>query len=348
MSENQTTRTTGVQDGPYRRIAILVAGCIALIAMLFALNAVVRGFGGNERKLAEAFITSLQQPYINGTFGMSRQAQTNSFEVKGDFHLAKLKDLSANATIKAAQQGESLEIPAKLYAEFGKASTYYVNVSNIGDTATALGQSTPAINADIISIADKIEGKWLKVPQNKGSTTDCMADVMKKMSADDEASRQVASAYASNRFIVVETMEKKSKSSQEYTVSFDSSELNKFIEAIKKEDFFKSINTCSKDFKLPFTDDTAAEQPQQQTAQIPEDTTKILVEDGKITNIDSSTASEGRVDTTSASINYKKGTQLSPPKTDLVNIKSLKPEISSISKYLMQQQMSQMQQPTQQ
>lgn len=72
----------------------------------------------------------------------------------------------------------------------------------------------------------------------------------------------------------------------------------------------------------------------------PKSVTKVLVEDGKVTSVNASTSYEGRVDTFSASVNYKKGEKLTPPTQDVVKIDSIRAEITSVARFIMQQQMA--------
>lgn len=346
MSESKAKANQNMvtKDGPYRRIAILAVVCVAAVVLLFAINVLARGFGGNEKRLAEILSTSLSEPYIHAKFDVSRQAQTNSFAIKGDVHSVKLKDISADLTVTAAAQSQSLNIPVEVYADLEDDSTFYIKGSKLDTLADMIGQSTPQINADIVSISEKLETKWLMIPQADNSASSCVSSILEKVQSNPKTAQQIGKLYLKNRFIIVESIEEKGGGSEEYTIRYDNDALTGFTKDIKQEDFYKNTDACEEDLEVP-----GATGQTQQTQAIPESdsTTKLLVEDGKITSINSSTSYEGRVDTFSAAVDYKKGKQLSPPTQNIVEVDSIKSEITSVTRFIMQQQMAASGQPTQ-
>lgn len=346
MSESKANRSAAIKDGPYRRIAILIVICVAAVLLLFAVNVLARGFGGNEKRLAEVLAKSLSEPYLHAKFDVSRQAQTNSFGIKGDIHSVKLKDISADLTVTASAQSQSLNIPVEVYGALGDDPTVYVKGSKLDTLADMIGQSTPQINADIASISEKLEGKWLVIPQADTSASSCVSSILEDVQSNPDTAKKIGKLYLKNRFIVVESIEEKGGGAEEYTVRYDNDALSGFTNDIKKEDFYKSVDACADDLEVP----GSVEQPQQpQGADMPESdsTTKLLVEGGKVTSINSTSSYEGRVDTFSASVDYKKGKQLAAPTQNTVKVESIKSEITSVTRFIMQQQMAASAQPTQ-
>lgn len=335
MSESKAKRAVVGQDSPYRRVLILVVICVVGVVVLFVANVVARGFGGDERRLAEAFATSMKQPYIHANFDVSRQAQTNSFSMKGDVYSVELKDISADLTVSAAAQSQDLKLPVKLYATLGDDAKFYVKGSNLDTLADMIGEGTPQINADLVSISKKLNDKWLFIPQSDTAASSCVSAVVEKLQTDHEAAQDVAKLYLKNRFIVVDGVTEKGTDSQEYTVRYKHDELSDFVKKLKQQEFYTSIKSCSDDLQVP-----SGTTQQTQAAPESESTTKVLVEQGKITSINSTTSYEGRVDTFSASVNYEKGKKLTAPTEDIVKIDSIRSEITSVTRFIMQQQMA--------
>ena len=340
MSESKVNKRTDMRDSPYRRIAVLFGVILIGVLVLFGVNVLARGFGGNEQRLAQAFAKSLEQPYINASFDLSRQAQTNSFSVKGELHSVELQDISANLTVSAAAQSQSLKLPVEVYAALGDDSKIYVKGSELETLADLLGSATPEINADIASISKKLDNKWLMIPQSDTSASSCVSSLAEKLQSDEAAARKIGKLYLQNRFIVVDGVEEKNANVQEYTVRYQHNELRGFVDDLKKQDFYTSIDACTDDLQVP------GSEAQSETTD-PESVTKVLVEDGKVTSLNASTSYEGRVDTFSVSVNYKKGEKLTPPTQDVVKIDSIRAEITSVARFIMQQQMAASNQSTQ-
>lgn len=344
MSESRTKTKKNQFDSPYARVGILFVGIIVVLSAVFLINLVARGLGGNEKKLMEAVIATLQEPRINGTLSLAQQAQTNTFDTKVTFSVDKLKRLSADGEVNGLYQNEKLNVPLKAFVDFDQNKTY-VRISNGQKVAETIGASAPTLKSDLASIASKINDKWLLIEQGENKMNSCTAELFEKIAHDEQIAKDVAGIFAGNRFLAVESMKEKSPTAQEYTVKFDEQAMSGFVRSLKSKDYFKSVKSCDTNYDPLGTEASAAAAKQQsqatQQAAEPALTTKIIVENNRVKNLSIVSSLNQQVNTTQVALDFKPGAALTAPTQDIVNSTELKTEMASLGQIFQQQQSQQ-------
>lgn len=341
MVKGRTSQAvSNLNDGPYRRVGMLVIISIVVIVLLFGINVLAKGLGGKERRLAEAMIATLQQPYINGSLDISNQAQMSSFSLKGDIKFTNGKALQADSTITLGEDsGEKVEIPLDIRADFDGSSAYYAKAQSLDKIAKPLGESIPAINADILSIEEKIDGKWLKYATAKDASDGCVLTIMEKLQKDETATKEVTRAYMQHRFIDVTSVDKKGKSLQVYKVEVDAQAFGNFTNEIYKTKFVEKIAAC-KDVVAQAKSATA--QPKTLSKQVSSQNTEatITVKNNLIAGVVSSQKDQSAIRSLSLMLDFKKN-NITMPSDTIVEVEAIKHEIASIGKFIAEQQASQ-------
>lgn len=327
-------------DGPYRRVGILVIVSVAIVVLLFGVNMIARGLGGNERRLAEAFIATLQQPYINGSVSLSNQSQMSSFAVEGDVKFINGQALQADTTITLGEGEEgAVEVPLDVRADLSDSGVYYLKASSLEKIARPLGELIPAINADILSIAEKTDGKWLKYEPNTSDSGSCMPAIMKQLQEDDAAAKEITRVYMSHRFIDVSSVDKKNESTQVYTVQLDNQAMAKFTEKIYQAKFVGEIDECDEVVAQmtasPQQPEVQPEQNQVQSAAV-----TLTVKDGMLVGIQSSQAAQSSVNSLSVTLDFKES-EITMPQGETVSADSIQHEVKAIGEFIVEQQASQ-------
>ena len=344
MSESRAKRENSRFDSPYARVGILFAGIIIALGLIFVINFIARGMGGNEKKLMEALVATLQEPRINGEFSLAQQAQTNTFDAKGTFSVDKLQKLALNGEVNGLYQNEQLKVPVQAFMDVEKSDTY-IRITNGQKLADTISASAPTLKNDLNSISNKINDKWLFIEQGENKSNTCTADLFKKIASDENAAKDVAGVFVGNRFLAVDSLEQKNDTTQEFTVRYDEKAMSGFIKSLKSKEYFKSIKTCDETYDPMGTEAAAAASSQNQAAQQkaaePEVTTKVTVEDNRITNLVTVSSLNEQVNTTRVSFNFKPGDALKAPEQDIVSSNVLKDEMSSLGQMLQQQQQQQ-------
>lgn len=329
-------------DGPYRRVGILVIVSVVIVALLFGVNMIARGLGGNERRLAEAFIATLQEPYINGSISLSNQSQVNSFAIDGDMKYINGQALQVDSTITLGEGEEGVvKVPLEARADLSGDGVYYMKASSLDKIARPLGEAIPAINADILSIAEKTDGKWLKYEPDSSDRGSCMPAIMKQLQENDGAIKEVTRAYMSHRFVDVSSVDRKDDSTQVYTVQLDSQALAKFTDKIYQTKFVGEIDECD---ELVAQVASGAQQPQAQPNQDQDQTqpaaATLTVKDGKVIGLQSSQAVQSTVNSLSVSLDFKES-EIAMPQGDTVSADSIQHEVKAIGEFIVEQQASQ-------
>lgn len=333
-------QTVGRFDSPYQRIALLVVGILVGIGVIFAINVVVQALNSKEKGLVEAIARTLKEPRINGDFSLSQQAQANTFDAKGTFAVDKLSTVSAKADVNASINNEKVTVPVEVYGDVPGATTY-IKASNAVKVGEILSTNVPAIQSDVMSIANKIDGKWLRIASQKkdDSTSKCTAALFEKIKNDPSATSALTSAYAGNRFLSVEDVQQ-DNNQQLYTAKYDPTKLGGFIKELKTKDFFKSIKDCSENYDPLGTEAAAAQTTSQQqtAAQQAQNvlTAKITVQDGKLLDISSVSSANNQVNTMKLTFNYKAGPAPVRPTENIVDYSQLQTELSSLGQMIQQ------------
>lgn len=339
MSESRAKKFVGKLDSPYQRVGVLLVGMAVAIALVFGINMIVQGFGGNEKKIADALINTLKEDRINGEFTLAQQAQTNTFDAKGTFSVDNLKKAELSTQINGKFQDDTLNIPLKVASDF-EAGTTYVHVSNAENTAKTIASSAPSIEKDLTSIAQKINDKWVKLDQEKDATgNNCVVQLFEKVGQSEDGAKQFAKAYTSNRFIKVSDVEVKDSGREEYTVEYNQDEMAGFVRSIKQTDIFKSTDGCDETFDL-LNSQATAQQPAQQQSEDSNNDTKIIVENGKIVEMVNVTSVENQVNTVRVALNFEKGDTVAMPTENIVKYEALQSELASLGKLFQQSQSS--------
>lgn len=337
--------TNNLKDGPYRRVGILVLISVVIIVLLFGINAIAKGLGGDERRLAEAVIATMQKPYINGSLDLSHQAQMSAVSIQSDIKFANGKALQADSTIKLGEDaGEKVEIPLNIRADFSKPSAYYINASSLDKIAKPLGSTIPELNADLLSVADKIDGKWLKYEPAQGASDGCTFEIMRKIQSDEAAVKEVTRTYMSHRFIDVSSVDKKNKTTQVYKVELDSQELTNFSNGLYEAKFVKKIAAC-KDAVAQAKAATAqaSQQKQPKNKSAPQNpTATITVKDKLVVDVTSSQAAQSGASTVSLALDFGKNS-ITMPSENIIDADAVKHEAEAIGKFIIEQQASQQQ-----
>lgn len=343
MSKKRQIVSVSKFDTPYQRMLILVVGLVVVIAAFFVVNTIVRGLGGNEKKLAEALVTTIRQPYINGQLSLAQQAQANTFDAKGTFQIENLKKISLEATMNGSLGEQTINLPVKLYGDLAQ-NTTYIHLEKSHELVNTLATSAPTIKSDLTAIADRIDGKWLRIKQNKNTSKvgTCTSELFAKLAEDQSAARELTNVYAGNRFIRVEGV-KKQGDKEEYTTRFDKKSFQGFMKSLKSKSFFTSIKSCDSSYDPLGVEqsDTTATQSQQTQQQQTTNTTKITVSDGKIVSIVSVASLGNQVNTNRISLNFASGKSLSAPTDNIVEYDTLQPYMASLGRIAQQQQASQ-------
>ncbi len=343
MTKDHTSHeASSSHDGPYRRVGILVLISVIIIAVFLGISVIARGFGGNEKRLAEAFITTLQEPYINGSFGMSNQTQVNKFELEGKLQYTNGEAAALESEISLSEEGgEDIQVPVDVRVNLQDTPEYYIKASALEEVARPFGEMMPAINADLISIADKIDSRWLRYAPEGDETQGCAMSIFEAMQDNEDAVKELTRAYMSHRFINVNSVDKKSNSTQVYKVAVDNDTLTKFTKKLYQTDFVGDIDACQdavKEAELP-----TPSQPQQQPT--PEQTAKtsITVRDGLIVSMSASNAAQQSAGSFSIALDFDEN-DITMPSEDIVESSTIQHEMKSITEYILEQQ----QQATQQ
>lgn len=329
-------------DGPYRRVGILVIVSVAIVVLLFGVNMIARGLGGNERRLAEAFIATLQQPYINGSVSLSNQSQMSSFAVEGDVKFINGQALQVDSTITLGEDEEGVvEVPLEARADLSGDGVYYVKASSLDKIARPLGEAMPAINADMLSIAEKTDGKWLKYEPDSSGSGSCMPAILKQLQENDAAIKEVTRAYMSHRFIDVSSVDRKDDSTQVYSVQFNSQELAKFTDKIYQTKFVGEIDECD-DLVAQLAPDVQQPQaqPGQDQGQEQPVTATLTLKDGRVVDIQSSQAVQSSVNSLSVTLDFKES-EIAMPQEGTVSADSIQHEVRAIGEFIVEQQTSQ-------
>ncbi|HCH34221.1 MAG: hypothetical protein UY35_C0005G0057 [Candidatus Saccharibacteria bacterium GW2011_GWC2_48_9] len=344
MSESRAKKIVGKLDSPYQRIGVLLVGMVVAIALVFGINMIVQGFGGNEKKIADALLQTLKEDRINGEFTLAQQAQANTFDAKGTFSVDNLKKAELSTQINGKFQDDTLNIPIKIASDF-ESGTTYVHVSNAESTATTIASSAPAIEKDLTSIAQKINDKWVKLDQGKDSGgNNCVVQLFEKIGQNEDGAKELAKAYAGNRFVKVSDVEVKDSGREEYTVEYKQEEMAGFVQSLKQTDIFKSVDGCDETFDL-FNSQATAQQPAQPQAEGSNNDTKIIVEGGKIVEMVNVTSVENQVNTVRVALNFEKGEAVVMPTENIVKYEALQSELASLGKLFQQSQSSGTTQP---
>lgn len=339
MSESRAKKIVGKLDSPYQRIGVLLVGMAVAIALVFGINMIVQGFGGNEKKIADALISTLKEDRINGEFTLAQQAQTNTFDAKGTFSVDNLKKAELSAQINGKFQDDTLNIPLKVASDFESGVTY-IHVSNAENTAKTISSSAPAIEKDLTSIAQKINDKWVKLDQGKDANgNNCVVQLFEKVGQSEDGAKQLAKAYTDNRFIKVSDVEVKDSGREEYTVEYNQEEMAGFVRSIKQTDIFKSTDGCDETFDL-LNSQATAQQPVQQQSEDSNNDTKIIVENGKIVEMVNVTSVENQVNTVRVALNFEKGDAIAMPTENIIKYEALQSELASLGKLFQQSQSS--------
>lgn len=338
MSKKRQIVSVGKFDTPYQRMLVLIAGLVIVIGVFFAINAVARGLGGNEKKLAEALFMTLKQPYINGQLSLAQQAQANTFDAKGTFRIDNLKKISLEATMNGTLGEQTVNLPVKVYGDLAQ-NTTYIHVEKSHELVTTLTASAPTIKSDLTAIADRIDGKWLRINQSKNKIGTCTSDLFAKLSKDEAAAKELTGIYASNRFIQVEDV-KNQGNKEEYTTRFDKKAFQGFMKSLKSKELFTSLKSCDASYDPLGVEqpEAASSQSQQVQQSEPKNTTKVTVADGKIVNVVSVSSLGNQVNTNQVALDFTKGSALSAPTENIVEYDTLQPYMASLGRIAQQQQ----------
>ena len=343
MSESRTKKQLNTRlESPYQRIGILLLAILLVLGLIFVVNLVARGLGGNEAKLMQAVMMTLKEPRINGQLSLAQQAQANTFDMKGTFSIEKLKKISLDGEVNGAYQNEQLKIPVKAYMNLDQHVTF-LNVANAAKVADVIGANAPTIKDDLSSLAHKVDGKWVRIQQQANTSNTCTSELFAKLSRDQDAAKQVAGIFANNRFLSVEGVVQKDDTTQEYTVRYDEEAMTGFIKSLKATEFFKSTKSCNDTFDPLGTEATSAAkattpQASQKASQQAKVTTKMTVRDDRVRDIVVVSSLNNQVNTTRVSLDFKSGTPLAAPASDIVESAAIQQEISSLGKIFQQQQ----------
>lgn len=345
MVKRRTAQTAdNPNDGPYRRVGILVFVSIAIIVLLFGINAIAKGFGGNERRLAEAMIATLQKPYINGSLDVSHQAQMSALNIQSDIQLTNGEALRADSTVTLGEDaGEKVEVPLNVRADFGDGAAYYINANSLDKIARPLGEAVPALNADLLSVSEKIDGKWLKYETAKGASDGCFLKIVDKIQHDESAAKEVTRAYMSHRFIEVNSVDKKGSSTQVYKAELDGEVLSDFMDKLYSTKFVEKLTAC-KDVVEQVKSAAAQSQQQVQSKNqaVQNPTATITVKDDVIVKMVSSQAAQSGASTISLALDFDKN-NITMPTDNIVDREVIKHELEAIGKFIVEQQTSQQQ-----
>lgn len=328
-------------DGPYRRVGIVIIASLLVVALLFGINVVAHGFGFKERRLAEALISTLQQPHVNGSVKLSYQSQASALTVEGDMKYVGGSALGLDSTVTLGEGQEgAVEIPVQLRASLEDPAELFIKASSLEDVAKPLGEAIPAINADILSIAQKANDKWLRYGL-EGGDTGCLPAVMKKLQEDDSASKELSRAYMSNRFIDVLSVEKKGEATQVYDIEFDSKALAAFTDKMYQTKFIGSIDECE---EVVESVRAGAQQSPQLSQQPQADASKSLVsvtvKDGKVVAIDSTQTEQSSVASIAILLDFDKN-EVAMPQENVIESDRIQHEVKSIAEFIVEQQGSQ-------
>lgn len=329
-AKSSTTRLKRWYDSPYGRMGTLVVGIVLVLGLVFVINVVVRGLGGDEKRLADALVESLRQPRINGTLSVAQQnQQSSSLGVQGTFSVERQSQMSFDGKLVGTSQNQSIEIPLKAYGDLPQ-STAYVRVSDAQKVAELFGGFT-AIRSDIDSIATKINDKWVRIKQKDSQAANCTTKLFETVSRDNQASGELAKLYLGHRFITVSSRQDVSETKQVYSLSFDQDALKGFIEGLKQTTLFKSTKGCDSSYSFLDTSDTTATQQTAATKQSPTET-KITVENGKFAKFVSVSNNSGKVDAVNVTFDYTGGDPLKAPTENIIETSELQTELLSIGK----------------
>lgn len=335
MSKKRQVVSMGKFDTPYQRMLVLAAGLILVIAAFFVINTVARGLGGNEKKLVEALFTTLKQPHINGRISLAQQAQANTFDARGTFQIDNLKKVSLEATMNGNLGDQTVNLPVKVYGDLAQ-NTTYIHLEKSHELVNTLAASAPTVKSDLTAIADRIDGKWLRINQSKNKVGTCTAELFEKIAKDESAAKELTNAYTGNRFIQVEDL-KKLGDKEEYTARFDKEAFQGFMKSLKSKEFFKSTKSCDSSYD-PLGAEQSNTTTQTQQQQQPKNTTKITVSDGKITNVVSVSSLGNQVNTNQIALDFAQGKTLNAPTDNIVEYDTLQPYMASLGRIAQQQQ----------
>lgn len=317
-------------DTPYRRIAILGISLVAAVSVLVGVSMIARGFGGDEKRLATAIVTTLKEPYINGQVSLAQQSQTGTIEVKGSFRSQNLTKVSLDAKLEGKIQDQSIDIPVKVFADLPDATTY-VHANNLSTFVGAIGGNLPDIEPDLSAMAAKIDGKWLRIQQKDSKTGACVAKLSEKLTDDSSVAKSFASIYQKNRFLQVDKVEKLDDR-HEYTVQLDNDKLKSFVQTLQKHEVYTSIAECKEVDTAPVEATAPQTQPKNQAI-----TVKLTVKDDKIINLMSVTSVNGQASTSRIAFNFAKDKPLEAPKGDIVEHTELQSHMTSIARIMQEQ-----------
>ncbi len=341
--------SVAAKDTPYRRIVILVAGLAVAIGVFAGISMIARGIGGDEKKIADALVATLKEPYINGQVAFAQQSQTGTMEAKGSFQSENLAKVSLDAKLEGEMQNHKIDVPLQVFGDL-KASSVYVHASNLTTLVDMAGANIPAIKADLSAMADKIDGKWLHIEQKDSRAGVCASKLADVVARDEGATKKIINIYKDNRFIEVEKVEDKSPA-REYTVHMNDEKLKSFIKALQRHEVYTSIKEC-KDAGTLFANEPESTQQTQSSSQAQEPepaTVKLTVQDGKIVNLASSSTLNSQMSTSRISLNFAKNKPLQNPQGEVVEYTELQSNMSSLGRIMQEQlQAAQQQSATQQ
>lgn len=343
MADSRPKSIKGKMDSPYQRMGVLLAGIVVAVGLIFGVNMFVQALGGNDKKLAEALLTTLQQERINGEFSLATQAQSNTFDAKGSFSVADMTRAEVDAEVNGQFGEETLRIPLKLRADFAKGVTY-VRVANAQKVADSIASAAPSIESDLDSIAKKIDNNWLKMGEDTSASNTCTSRLFEKVAADENAAKEMAGVYAGNRFLNVSNVETKDSGREEYTVEIDDTAMSDFVTSIKQTDFFADTEGCDETFDLLGAEANAEASAAQAQAGTQDEgvttDTKVIVDDGKIVEFVTVSSLNNQVNTTRVSFDFEEGASIDMPTKDIVSYDAIQTELSSLGELFQEQQSS--------
>lgn len=333
MSKKKQFLSSRKLDSPYRRMVFLVVGLILAIGVLLIANTVARGLGGHEKKIAEALFATIEQPYISGKIELSQQSQTDSFDMKGSFKAENLSKVSAEVTARSKGEGRDLVLPVKLYTDLKKQDAY-LHASNVHEAVGAISAAAPQLQGDLSAIADRIDGKWLHLPQQNSKMNICTSGLADVLTKNPEVAKELVSVYTKNRFLAVDDVKDKGRGEKEYTVHADDKVAKKFLDALKAKEFFKSTKSCDASYD-PLGLEQSSGQPQSpQVAR----TSKLTVADGKIVSMTYVSSAGSLLNSSRLDFNFTPtGNKLTAPTEGIVEYAELQPYVSAIGSAVQQQ-----------
>lgn len=324
------------------RVAMVVGAIGLLIGAVFLINLVMRGTGENERRIAEALMASIGQDNLSAEFDVSQQAQVQSTSVKGSVRLRDHTLYSGEASISTGSEEAKTNIPLKIAGDTEN-SLLFVHLSNASQVVDMVGVQAGEMKPMLDSIAEKINDKWLRIPQQTSEVTDCTGQLMSVLAADKDAQKQATDAYIANRFVVVREVQEKGENTV-YTVTTDKGAMRGFFSSLKSKEFFKKQDACNASYDPLGLD--APKQPAQQgatqqpnTQQAAPATLHISVnKKGLISKIASVQRASDGVLSASVDLGYRKEEKIELPSENIVEFASISGEVQQVVGAMSQQQ----------